>query len=109
MSEITSKDIMHLGFLKLEKFAGSSEGMRFRMEKEITEVSPETEGKTEQKTSLLVTVWPEPFSYEHTPETAKVRKHFSFDEDGIEAGRQWLNEMKKENWDEKRLPFDAGE
>lgn len=61
--------------------------MRYRMEKE----------EREEQTMLLVTVWPEPYGYDATPEEEKSRAEFSFDEEGILQGVAWLNEQYKEN------------
>lgn len=85
---ISRKDVMPVNFLKKEKFTGSDQGMRYRMEK--------TDG--EEETVLTVTVWPEPYSYDATSEEKKTRKHFSFSEEGIEQGVEWLNQMKQEHF-----------
>lgn len=86
------KDFMPINFLKKEKFTGSFNGMRFRMEK------LEREG---EETALAVTAWPEPFSFDATEEKEKERKLFSFDADGIAQGVDWLNERygsQEERW-----------
>ncbi len=85
------KDFMPVNFLKKEKFTGSYKGMRFRMEK------MESEG--DEGPSLGVTAWPEPYNYDSTPESEKLRASFSFDADGIAGGVDWLNEQY-----EKQLP-----
>lgn len=96
MKEISSSDIMHIGFLKMEAFTGSSEGMRYLFRRS-TEKTGETE---DEKTVLLVAAWPEPFSYDKTPEEDKIKRTFSFDEAGVSEGLAWLNEMKKEkDWE----------
>ena len=112
MTEITSKDLMHIGFLKKEKFTGSSEGMRYRIEKKITMVpNPEAE-KTEENpepekeaVTLLATTWPEPFAYDHTPENVKCSTEYPFTEDGLEQARCWLNAEKNKDWMSMRLPW----
>lgn len=78
---IERKDVMPVNFLKKENFNGSYRGMRFRMEKHTQE----------EETCLLVTVWPEPYGYDATPEDEKVRETFPFTEEGIQAGVDWLN------------------
>lgn len=48
-------------------------------------------------------IWPEPYSYDATEEEGKERMLFSFDEEGIAAGVDWLNERyesEKEKWKE---------
>ena len=81
------KDFMPINFLKKEKFTGSHKGLRFRMEK--------------LETFLFVSVWPEPYSYDFTPEEEKEHLKTSFDADGIARGVDWINERlteKKERW-----------
>ncbi len=51
MAEIKSTDIMHIGFLKKEKFNGSAEGMRYRMEKYSFEV-PDPDAKADPTAEL---------------------------------------------------------
>lgn len=79
------KDFMPINFLKKEKFTGSHQGMRFRMEK------VEIEG--EDKPRLGVTVWPEPYAYDATPDEEKERILLDFDADGIAKGVDWINEQ----------------
>ena len=57
------KDFMPVNFLKKEKYTGSCKGMRFRMEKF------EKEGA--DAPILQVSVWPEPYSFDCTPEEEK--------------------------------------
>ena len=56
------KDFMPINFLKKEKFTGSHKGLRFRMEKL----------EENEETFLFVSVWPEPYSYDFTPEDVKL-------------------------------------
>lgn len=87
------KNFMPINFLKKEKFTGSFHGMRYRMEK----------AETEEGSRLGVCIWPEPYSYDATEEEGKERMLFSFDEEGIVAGVDWLNERyesEKEKWKE---------
>lgn len=96
MKEIKASDIMHIGFLKKECFTGSNDGMRYRMERH--------EKTDDGSLELLVTVWPEPYAYEHTPDSEKESRAFSFDEAGVEAGRVWLNELSAQiDWESRRL------
>ena len=90
MKEITAEDIMHIGFLKKSCFTGSSEGMRYRLEKSS---SGEDGG---EKTELLATVWPEPYAFSHTPEEAKEKKSFPFSEEGLEEIRLYLSSLGNE-------------
>lgn len=85
------KDFMPVNYLKKEKFTGSCQGMRFRMEKAEEEGEPR----------LAVTVWPEPYSHDATPEAERERALFTFDAEGIGKGVEWLNERfegERERW-----------
>lgn len=87
------KDFMPINFLKKERFTGSHRGMRFRMEK------AEQEGQ--EKPKLKVTVWPEPFGYDATPQEEKTELLAEFDADGLAKGVDWVNEQyegQKERW-----------
>lgn len=87
------RDLMPINFLKKENFTGSHKGMRFRMEK------LEIEG--EEKPRLGVTIWPEPYGYDATPEEEKEKIVLDFDADGIARGMDWLNEQiesQKARW-----------
>ena len=82
---------MPVNFLKKEKFTGSHKGLRFRMEKL----------EENEETFLFVSVWPEPYSYDFTPEEEKEHLKTSFDADGIARGVDWINEClteDKERW-----------
>ena len=74
------RDFMPVNFLK----KGSCKGMRFRMEKF------EKEGA--DAPILRVSVWPEPYSFDCTPEEEKEFLECSFDADGIAKGVDWINE-----------------
>ncbi len=87
---IERKDVMPVNFLKKEKFTGSYRGMRYRMEKAA---------KGEEETVLLVTVWPEPYGYDATPEEEKIHREFPFSEEGIRNGVDWLNEQYGEGFE----------
>lgn len=75
---------MPIPFLKKEKFTGSDSGMRYRMEK--------AEGE-DGSTILVVTAWPEPYAFDYTEDSLKLRESFAFNEDGICQGVDWLNEQ----------------
>lgn len=79
------KDFMPINFLKKEKFTGSHKGMRFRMEK--------LDRDGDDKPRLGVTVWPEPYGYDATPEHEKESILLDFDPDGLARGVDWLNEQ----------------
>ena len=79
------RDFMPVNFLKKEKFTGSHNGMRFRMEK------LDLEG--EDGPRLGVNLWAE--------KRRKEQQILSFDADGIAKGVDWLNEQfegQKARW-----------
>lgn len=78
---IERRDVMPINFLKKENFNGSFQGMRYRMAK----------AEKEEETCLRVTVWPEPFGFDATPEEQKTWEDFPFTEEGIVSGVEWLN------------------
>jgi hypothetical protein len=41
-------------------------------------------------------VWPEPFSFEKTPEEEKVYKEFPDEEEGLDEAYEWLCHMFQE-------------
>jgi hypothetical protein len=87
-----NKDFVSFNFLKKENYAGSMQGMRYRLSKQGK--SPELK--------LEVTIWPEPFSYPATPDEQKQTIEFVFSNEGKEQATDWINEqyeLKKELWD----------
>lgn len=79
------KDFMPIAFLKKERFTGSHKGMRFSMEK--------VEAAGEEKPRLGVTIWPEPYSYDATPDSEKETILLDFSEEGVAEGAAWVNEQ----------------
>lgn len=101
---IQREDILSMEYLKKTEYTGSHQGMRYRLEKKETEVTEGTDETKETKVikELLVTVWPEPFNFISTPEEKKIKKKFSFDEDGVVDAISWMNDLlfeKKDLWD----------
>ncbi|MBO4749202.1 MAG: hypothetical protein J5546_02705 [Lachnospiraceae bacterium] len=90
---IDREDILSMEYLKKTEYTGCHQGMRYRLEKVEND-----EGK-----KLLVTVWPEPFNYNSTPDEQKIKKEFTFDEDGVTDAIAWMNDLlfeKKDLWDQ---------
>jgi len=87
---LTRKDVMPLNYYKKENFTGSFMGMRFMFGKK----------EVEEQKFLGVTVWPQPFCFEVTPDEKKTSMDFSFDEDGIVAAVEWLNKTYEERREE---------
>lgn len=78
MGEISLKGMFSLALVKKERFCGSYNGMRYMLCK-----------KDEQ---LQASVYPEPFSWEATPDEKKQSELFELSEQGIAQAVQWLNE-----------------
>lgn len=84
---IERKDVLSIPYLKKTTFSGSYRGMRFLLKME----------KGEEKDTLLVNCWPEPYSFEVTKED-KDSEEFEFSEEGIQKAVAWLNE----SWQKKK-------
>ena len=79
---IQRNDILSMEYLKKTEFTGCHQGMRYRLEQ-----TEDPEGGKK----LLVTVWPEPFNFEVTPDEKKHHRDFPFTTDGIWEAVDWLN------------------
>ena len=66
-------------FLKKGIFTGSYKKMRYRIAK--------------KEDTLEVCVYPEPFSFECTPEEEKTYQQFAFSEEGYARAKDWLEEI----------------
>lgn len=86
---IDRKQVMPISFLKLEKYTGSYQGMRYRMEKAVRD----------EEERLLITIWPEPFACDYTPEEEKRTETFAFSEEGILNGIDWMNRQYEDHRD----------
>ena len=45
--------------------------------------------------------WPEPYGFDATKEELKTSRDFSFDEEGIQAGIDWLNEAYEKQYEKR--------
>lgn len=64
--------------LKKEPFSGSHHGMRYFV--------------TAKDDILSVFIYPEPWSFEKTPDSRKERRDFSFTQEGLDEAIAWLNQ-----------------
>lgn len=83
------KRLVPVGGLKKEPFSGSHNGMRyfFRSDK--------------SKETFSVFIYPEPWSFESTPEEARQSASFPMTDAGMDDAIAWLFEMyesQKEKW-----------
>ncbi len=87
------EQIFPLGFFSYGGVeTGDHHGMRYRM----VRVGEKPDAQIE------ACVWPEPFCYDVTPETKKIRERFPFSEEGRRAAIGWITEQYEKNrgiWD----------
>ncbi len=76
---------MPMGFFKKEAYTGSMKGMRYRI--------------CRGEDGFEVSVYPEPYCYEATPEERKIKAVFPFTEEGREQVVDWINEQYQINLD----------
>lgn len=87
---------VYLYFKNGNVYTGAEGGMRFRL---VTGKLGEGEN---ERFRLLATVWPGPWSLEHTAEEKYVRADFSPDQQGLDAAAAWLAqqyEAGREAWE----------
>lgn len=84
-SGISLDGMFGLALVKKEDYFGSHRGMRFRL------------GKAEDK--LQATVYPEPYSWDATPQEQKESRLFPLSDEGIRAAVEWLNEMYQRKYE----------
>lgn len=93
------EEILSMEFLKKTEFTGSTEGMRYRLEKFEEKITTDSGEEVTQK-SLKCTIWPEPFNFHTTPEEKKESELFSFDRDGVADAVSWMNRRLFEKHEE---------
>lgn len=83
------KKLIPLGGLKREPFSGSHCGMRYYFK------------MNDNKETFTVTIYPEPWSFENTPDCDKEFSVFPLSDEGMDSAIEWLHamyEQKKEHW-----------
>ena len=83
------KRLIPVGGLKKEPFSGSHNGMRYFFRSD------------ESKETFSVFIYPEPWSFESTPEEEKQSASFPMTDEGLDEAIAWLFEMyesQKEKW-----------
>lgn len=81
---------LNIKALKKEPFSGSHHGMRYYL-------------RTADVT-LSVFLYPEPWSFERTPDEEKEQKDFPFSQEGLDAAIDWINqsyEAKRPYWNDR--------
>ena len=82
-----NKTFIPVNGLKKEPYSGCHNGMRYYM------------CSTEDKSEFTVTVYPEPWCLEKTPDEMKETKNFPINEAGMDAAIEWLFEKYNEKTD----------
>jgi len=98
---IDKENFHPLEFIKKEEYSGSMDGMRYMLKR----VKGEAEG---DKDRILVTVWPEPYGINATPEELKTKEYFPLDADGVADAADWLNKMAFDEADKWKAALEAG-
>lgn len=76
-----------------EAYFGSFRGTRYRLALEpLRNVHFVAIADRDPGDRLLATVWPEPFSFQDTPEDQKSSESFPVTQEGYEAAVEWINE-----------------
>ena len=88
---VRAEEILSMEYLKKTEFTGSTEGMRYRLEKKESKMTSDS-GEEITVKNLLCTIWPEPFNFHTTPDSEKETREFSFDRDGVEDAVAWMND-----------------
>lgn len=83
------KTLIPVGGLKKEPFSGEHHGMRYYF------------CADEDKTSFSVFIYPDPWSFEKTPDEEKRSTSFPMTNEGMDAAIAWLQnafESERERW-----------
>ena len=81
---------LNIKALKKEPFSGSHHGMRYYL--------------CTKDDVLSVFLYPEPWSFERTPDKEKEKKDFPFTQEGLESAIDWINqsyEAKRPFWEQQ--------
>ena len=81
-------------------YSGSEGGMRYLIEPGKRPDPTDESGKKKIE-YLTVTIWPEPWSLEHTADEKKTTREFAGNQEGLDAAAAWLAEeyhAQAERW-----------
>ncbi len=103
---ITDQDLLGFSHYRYGlPFFGSFRGMRYRVERDPLKDPEDEEEKKKTVPALLLTLWPEPFSFDASKEEERESFRFSFSEEGFSELVRCLNENyvnRKAFWEEHR-------
>ena len=91
-------------------YSGAEGGMRYLIEPGKRPDPDDPSGK-KKLAYLTVTVWPEPWSLEHTADEKKTIREFAGSQQGLDEIQIWLNEMytsQAERWADIPSILDCG-
>ena len=94
------KETFHpLNYIKKEEYSGSMDGMRYMLKRV----------KAQDGDVIKVTIWPEPFGINKTPDEQKQSIDVPLTDEGVALAADWLNEQyekQEERWKESlRKPW----
>lgn len=88
------KETFHpLNYIKKEEYSGSMDGMRYMLKK----------AKAGDTDVIRVTIWPEPYGINRTPDEQKSSTDVPLTAKGVEMAADWLNGQyleQEERWKE---------
>lgn len=98
--EIENKDSYGLTWYEhAQPYLGSHRGMRFRIARDPMEDVSLKSADEKGDAKFQIIIWPEPMSFEATPEEDKQMAEFPFTVEGKEEMIKWLNEQYREQFD----------
>ncbi len=101
MIKIENKDSYGITWYEhAQPYFGSHRGMRFRIARNPMDDVSLKPAEEKGDAVFEAIIWPEPFSFDNTPEEQKMMNTFPFDLAGKEQMVAWLNQMYEERYDE---------
>ena len=82
-----------------EAYYGSHRGMRFRIARDPMDDVALVPADKKGDAKFQIIIWPEPFSYDATPDEDKEMAEFPFTVEGKEEMIAWLNEQYRKQFD----------
>lgn len=85
-------DLLNIGYYDYGSyFTGSLKGLRFRLGRDPLEKVNFIPKDERGEAKLKLTVWPEPFSFDHTADDKKRDCYFEYSNEGLERIAEFLN------------------
>lgn len=107
-NKINEKDFYGIRFYEYGKpFYGSYKGMRFKLARNPLKNVFFASQEEKEDGVLEATIWPEPFSFEITPDEKKTTAQFPFSEEGRKQAVAWFQKQYDDRKDEWRNSMEA--